>query len=118
VYTITWLSFFFLLFKKNQFRNAFVLVNNVNLNVRLLMTNRIGRSAVSVELGGQVVDSIQNGVGQSIQLFGIHSHMIDKAPARCSHHRSANCVGQNDGRDDATKRLAMKQGTRKTEVRN
>jgi hypothetical protein len=57
-------------------------------------------------------------VGQSIQLFGIHSHMIDKAPARCSHHRSANCVGQNDGRDDATKRLAMKQGTRKTEVRN
>jgi hypothetical protein len=40
--------------------------------VRLLMTNRVGRSAVSVEFVGHLFDSFQDVVSQSIQLFRIH----------------------------------------------
>lgn len=57
------------------------------------MTNRVGRSAVSVEFVGHLFDSFQDVVSQAIQLFRIHySFWIDKAPACCGHHRSTDCV--------------------------
>lgn len=59
------------------------------------MTNRVGRSAVSVEFVGHVINSFQDVVSQSIQLF----RRIGKAPARRSCHRSAYCVRANEWRN-------------------